>query len=432
MGAKRILGDFNAAAFWAGISTFAFMVFGALTLQISVIERFHLSPAMAQSWIVITWMTSGVVSLLFILRYRQPLSIGWTLPGLVYMGSLAGRFSFDEIVTANLVAGFAIVLLGFAGVGRQVIRLVPLPILMGMFAASMIDFISRLVDAPTTNAALTVPMIGAYLVGRRLNSRQVPPVALSVLTGAVLIMVFGQWRPASIDVGLPVLATPGLAFSLDAILTISIPMVVLVTGLGNGQGLGFLVAQGYRVPANGMTIAVGLMTMANAVFGGHPAAMTRVSSAMLAGPSAGPFEKRYWAALIAFTLVIGVSIVSGLLVTLVAVVPPEYILVVAGLAILPSFEDALVRAFGGPLRFGSVVAFSVTLSTSLTLAGIPSAFWALLAGVGASLLIETEEVKTYWASQANPSQAAPKERKAQEPSPFEGLHADKPLHKMAS
>jgi benzoate membrane transport protein len=146
------------------------------------------------------------------------------------------------------------------------------------------------------------------------------------------------------------------------------------------------------------------MTVLNAVFGGHPAAMTRTSSAMLGGSAAGPLETRYWSALIAFTLVIGASLASGLLITLVAALPAEYILIVAGLAILPAFEDALGRAFEGKLRLGAVVAFGVTLSTSLTLFGIPAAFGALVAGVGASFLVEGEELKAYWRFQADPSQ----------------------------
>jgi benzoate membrane transport protein len=326
---KRTLRDFNAAAFWAGISTFLFMVFGALTLQIAVIERFGLPQATAQSWIVVTWLVPGIVSLFFILHFRQPLGLGWTIPGLVYLGSLAGKFSFEEIVAANLIAGLAIVALGLARFGSRVIRLIPMPILMSMFAASIIDFFTRMVDAAVVNVALAAPMIVAYLIGRRLNMRQVPPVGLSVVVGAILIAAFGQWHSASVDLRLPTLATPGLTFNLEAILTISLPMVVLVMGLGNGQGLGFLVAQGYQVPADDLTIAVGLMTVLNAVFGGHPAAMTRTSSAMLGGPAAGPPEKRYWAALIAFTLVIGASLASGLLITLVAVLPNEFILVVA-------------------------------------------------------------------------------------------------------
>ena len=94
------------------------MVFGALTLQISVIKQMGLPAGQAESWIVITWLTASVVSLAFALRYRQPMAIGWTIPGLVYLASLAGDFSFAELVTANLVAGVAIVVLGAVGGGN--------------------------------------------------------------------------------------------------------------------------------------------------------------------------------------------------------------------------------------------------------------------------------------------------------------------------
>jgi benzoate membrane transport protein len=402
MNTRRALADFNTTAFWAGISTFIFMVFGALPLQFSVIERFQLSSSLAQSWIVVTWLTPGLVSLWFILRYRQPLGVGFTIPGLIYLGSLVGRFSLPEIAAANLVAGVAIVLLGFAGAGRHVMRVVPLPILMGMFAASMLDFITRMLGGLGSNAGITAPMLVSYLMARKLGHRQVSPVGVSVVVGAAAIVLLHEFNPAPVNFSLPALSSPGLAFRPQAILTISVPMVVLVLGLGNVQGLGFLISQGYRVPVNLLTVSVGLMTMVNALFGGHPASMTRVSSAMLGGPAAGPFEKRYWAALVAFSGVIFVALASGLLVALISMVPPEFIVFAGGLAILTSFEDALLKAFDGQLKIGSVLAFSVTLSSTFTFAGIPSAFWALPAGIGASLILEPDQLKTYWALQPRP------------------------------
>jgi predicted benzoate:H+ symporter BenE len=42
-----------------------------------------------------------------------------------------------------------------------------------------------------------------------------------------------------------------------------------------------------------------------------------------------------------------------------------------------------------------VIAFVVTLST-FTVAGIPSAFWALFAGVGVSLMVERPELEAMW------------------------------------
>jgi len=387
--------DFNSAAFWAGISALIFMVFGALTVQVSVIEQLGVPQRQATSWIVITWLTPFLVSVPFIIRYRQPLVIGWTLPGLVYMGSLAGRFSFEEIVGANLLAGLAILVLGRLRAGRRIMGLVPMPILMGMFAASILGFVTQMVEATAGAAALGGPMVAAYALGRWLAVPRIPPVGLAVVVGAVMVALLGDANVEALELAPPALALPGPTFSVEAVLTVSLPMVVLVLGLGNMQGLGYLAAQGYRVPADGVTMAVGAMSMVNALFGGHPASMTRVASAMAGGPGAGPLERRYWAALVAVTGALGVVLATGLIVAAVSLLPSAYVTVVAGLAILASFEDAMVRAFSGPLRTGSTVAFGVGLS-SLLAAGIPAAFWALVAGVVASLLLERDELLTSW------------------------------------
>ncbi len=186
---RAVFREFSPLAFWAGISTFIWMVFGALTLQLSVIQQFGLSDAQAQSWVFATWMLPGLVSFWFILRYRQPLGIGWTIPGLVYMASLSDRFTMQEFVAANLVAGVAILVLGVLGVGQRVLYLVPMPILMGMFSASIIGFITRLVEATTIDVAVVGPMVAAYLFGRWYDNPRVPPVGLAVVLGAVL-----SWR----------------------------------------------------------------------------------------------------------------------------------------------------------------------------------------------------------------------------------------------
>jgi predicted benzoate:H+ symporter BenE len=48
-------------------------------------------------------------------------------------------------------------------------------------------------------------------------------------------------------------------------------------------------------------------------------------------------------------------------------------------------QDALEKAFAGPLRFGAVLAF-VVAATPFSLGGITSGFWALVAGILASLV----------------------------------------------
>jgi len=79
----------------------------------------------------------------------------------------------------------------------------------------------------------------------------------------------------------------------------------------------------------------------------------------------------------------------------VGVLPRKFIIVLAGVAILASFQDALEKAFGGHMRFGALTAFAVA-ATPFSILGITSAFWAILAGVAGSLLAEREELLAYW------------------------------------
>ena len=77
-------------------------------------------------------------------------------------------------------------------------------------------------------------------------------------------MVGGQASPDAMSWRLPVLAVPKIGFSGPAVAAVSLPMVVLALGLGNVQGLGFLMGQGYKVPINKISILVGVNSVVNA------------------------------------------------------------------------------------------------------------------------------------------------------------------------
>jgi benzoate membrane transport protein len=266
---------------------------------------------------------------------------------------------------------------------------------MAMFAASILEYLTRAVEATVDDVLIGGPMVAAYVVGRLLHNPRVPPVGLAVVVGAVAIVVLGEVGTFEVDSALPQFEVVSLEFSLESIFAVTLPMVILVIGLGNIQALGFMISEGYRPPLNAITALIGGMTAVNALLGGHPAAMARTGTAVVAGREAGPIESRYWAALVAITPGIFVALGTGIVVALIQVLPAAYIYVMAGLAILAAFEDAIQKSFTGSLRLGAVIAFVVTLST-FTVAGIPAAFWALVAGVAASFVLERRELLRYW------------------------------------
>lgn len=393
------LRDFNAAAFWAGITGFVWYAFGAVPLHIAVSSELGLSTAQSSSWMFIVWFTGAVASIALSLRFRQPIPITWTIPGLVYLGALSGQYGYAEMVGANLLAGVLIVALGIAGVGARIMAWLPLPIIMGMFAGSILGYMTRMVSATVSDALVAGTTVAAFLIGRAIASPRIPPLALAMLAGGVAVVLGDRLVEAPVLWALPVIGVPDMVFTGGAFIGITVPMVILAMGLGNVQGLGFLLAQGYRAPINTTTVVVGINSVINAVFGGHPAIVARTGVAILAAPDAGPAEGRYWANLIAASLTIALALAAAPVMSLIAVLPKAYVFALAGLAILSALQDAFEKAFGGTLRFGALIALGVAL-TPFSVLGITSAFWAIIAGLGCSALVERKDLLAYWRGDA--------------------------------
>jgi benzoate membrane transport protein len=387
--------DINAPALWAGLTAFVWYAFGAVPLHIAVAGQLGLTAGESSSWIFIIWTSGAVASIALSLYYRMPIPITWSIPGLIYLGTLAGEFSFAEMAGANLVAGLMILALGLLGAGGRIMTWLPLPIVMGMFAGSIFGYVTRLVSATVDDVFVAGPAVGGYLLGRLIGNPRVPPVGLAVVFGAIAILIGGQASPEAMSWSLPSLAVPGMSFTLSAIVAISLPMVVLALGLGNVQGLGFLLGQGYKVPINPISIVIGINSVVNSLLGGHPAIVARTGVAILAGPDAGPMSMRYWANLVVAALTMIIAVAAGLVIPVLAVLPKSYVFALAGLAIFASLQDAFEKAFDSSLRFGALVAFAVA-ATPFSFMGITSALWAVVAGLVGSLVAERAQLVSHW------------------------------------
>jgi benzoate membrane transport protein len=385
----------NAAVFSAGASAFLWYAFGALPLQLSVAAELGLDPARASSWISIVWISGAIASIAISLRYRQPIPITWTIPGLVLLGAVGGQFSAPEVAGACLAAGVALVALGIAGAGTQVMRWLPQPIVMGMFAGSIIGYVTRMVSATVEDFAVAGAVVAGYLVGRIVGSPRVPPVGIAALAGGAVVACLGIGQTPELQWSPPALAVPEMEFSASAVLALGVPLVVLVLGLGNVQGLGFLAAQGYRVPVNAVSVLAGIASVVNALFGGHPASVARAGVAMLASPETGPAERRYLAVVVSALLTLALAFAALPLALVLGALPKGYVVALAGVAILAALQDALERSFGGDMKFGALVALAVA-ATPFTVLGIGSAFWALLCGLAASAAAERAQLAAFW------------------------------------
>lgn len=389
------LADLKMSAVLAGFTAAVWYAFGALPLHIAVSLQLGLTPAQTSSWVFIVWTSGALLTIGLSLLYRLPVPITWTIPGLIYLGTLSGQFSLPEIMGANLMAGVLFLILAVLGFGERIMKWLPLPIVMGMFAGSIFIYVTRTVSTIVDDLPVAGVTVAGYLIGRAINHRKIPPVGLAVVFGVAAIILNSRLPHFDLPWSLPAVGVPNMEFTFSAFVAVSLPLVVLALGLGNVQGLGFLMAQGYKVPLNVVTIATGVGSIVNALLGGHPATVARTGAALMAGPEAGPAHTRYWGAVTSAVLTLFMALSAGAMAALVGILPRGFITVLAGVAILASFQDALEKGFGGQMRFGSLIAFAVA-ATPFSIFGITSAFWAILTGLLGSLLVERAELFAYW------------------------------------
>lgn len=381
----------RSAALSVGLTAFIFFA-TALPLHLGIADQMGLTAAQTSSWIFIIWFGGAVSTAAASLYFRQPLTISATIPGLIYLGTLGGRFSYEELAAANLVAGLLLVVLGLSGAGRLMMRWLPLPIVLAMFAGSILEYVVRMIAATVSDLAAAAT-VGCYLLARLANTPWLPPIALAAGGGAVMV-AFTSDLSAVVWMG-PVIAMPRMEFSVSAVIAVSLPLVVMSLALGNIQGLGYLLAQGYRVPVNRISTLVGVNSVVNALFGGQPASVARTGTAIVASPHAGPLEERYRAAVVVACLMVILALASGPMAALMDVLPKSYFVALAGVGVLPALQDALEKAFAGRMRFGALVGFAVT-ATPFVILGITSAVWALAAGLAASAIAERHELLAFW------------------------------------
>jgi hypothetical protein len=262
-------------------------------------------------------------------------------------------------------------------------RLIPVPIVLAMFAGSVLEYVTGAVAATRADLPVAGAAVLGYLAARAIGVRRAPPVAFAALAGGVAAAIGGRLGPMHPSLVPPLPTVPHVAFSADAVLTLSPTLAVLALAVGNVQGLGLLAAEGYRVPVRRVSLALGAASIVNALLGGHQATVGRATSAIVGGKEAGPPAQRYRAGVVSGVLALLIALGAGVVTAAVGAVPPSLVAVITGLALFSAFEDSLAKSLSGQLRGGALAAF-VVAATPFSLGGVGSSAWALVAGLVAS------------------------------------------------
>lgn len=351
---------------------------GTLALVIAAANALGATQAETASWVTANCLAMVAATGYLSWRYKMPIISAWSTPGLALIGSSIG-FTMPQAVGAFIVTAIAIILTGLIKPISTFVSKIPASIASGMLAGVLFAFLTGAARTIPIDPLFVLPLILLFFVIRLFN----PAMAvLAVLFGGV-IFAFLSGRVASVPaIELSTLTLVMPVFDMQAMIGLALPLYLVTMASQNLPGFAVMRAAGYEPPTAAALQVTGLVSLLTAPFGAHTSNMAAISAAICIGPDAHPDPAKRWLTGPFYALSYLVFAIFGAsLVALFAVLPAPLISLVAGLALIGAFVNALALSLKiEEERLAAIVTFAVTAS-GITIAGIGAAFWALVAGL---------------------------------------------------
>ena len=380
------LADTSPAAVVAGFVAMLVGYTSSLVLMFQAGQNAGLSSGQISSWIWALSIGMALTTIGLSLKYRTPIVIAWSTPGAALLVTSLPSVPYSDAIGAFVLCAVLLALCGLTGSVDRLLRRVPPALAAALLAGILFRIGIEICAAAQHQTALVLGMALAYLVAKRLWPRYCVLVAL--VAGLLLAAGMGllDFHALRLELAVPVWTTP--TFSLAATIGIAIPLFVVAMASQNMPGIAVLRTDGYAVPASPLIATTGLASLLLAPFGSHGINLAAISAAICTGPQAHEDASKRYTAAVWCGIFYGIAGLFGAtLAALFASLPGELVISVAALALLGSIMNGLHGALADPgQREPALITFLVTAS-GLTLAGIGSAFWGLVAGLLASLLL---------------------------------------------
>jgi benzoate membrane transport protein len=377
---RHLLKDLSLSAIAAGFVTVLVGFASSAVIVFQAAQSLGASPAEISSWMWALGLGMGLTCIGLSLRYRMPVVTAWSTPGAAMLISSAAGLPLSDAIGAFLLSALLIAVCGFSGFFERMISRIPVSLASGMLAGVLLRFGLEAFGAMKTQLGMVLTMFVVYLLARRLLPRYA--VILTLLVGIAFAAGLGLLRVngLALELAKPIFIAP--TFSLAAVVGIALPLFIVTMASQNVPGVAVIRASGYSIPISPVIGWTGVANLLLAPFGAFALNLAAITAAICMGREAHEdASRRYVAAMAAGVFYVIVGLFGATVAALFAAFPKELILAIAGIALLGTIGNSLAAALREESdREPALVTFLVTAS-GLSLAGIGSAFWGLLAGV---------------------------------------------------
>ncbi len=379
--------DLSASAIAAGLVAVLVSFGGTAVLMVQAGHAAGLDAARIGSWIGSLSLVLGLGGAAYSLRTGLPIVMAWSTPGAALLVTALAGVPFPEAIGAFVLSAALTLACGLFGWIDPILRRIPGEVAAAMLAGVLLNFGMGIFTNVGKQPALVLAMCAAYLVCRRWAPRyavlMVMAVAVAMAAGLGLVQVDQlDWHLTEF-----VWTTP--VFSMQAAVSLGVPLFVVAMASQNLPGLAILQAAGYRPPASRLVAATGFLGLLAAPFGAHSVTLGAISAAICTGPEAhAEPSKRYIAAATYGVSYFALSIVAGAVAVFFQALPAALLAALAGLALLGTIMGGMAAAMANPQRREAALITLLATASGFSFWGIGSAFWGLVAGLLAHTVFE--------------------------------------------
>jgi len=398
----RFFKDLSLSAFTAGFVAVLVGFTSSVAIVFQAAQAFGATPEMISSWMWALGLGMGLASALPSLWWKKPVMIAWSTPGAAVLAVAGAGYSMNEAVGAFIVCAVLITVAGATGWFERVMNRIPMAIASALLAGVLARFGLSAFIAAQTALPLVLLMFGCYLVAKRWLPRYAVPLTLAVAIAFVAARGELAWSAVHLGVAMPVFTMP--VFSWQAAVSLALPLFVVTMASQNLPGVAAIRAAGYELPTSKLITISGLTTLVLAPFGAFALNLSAITAAICMGREAHEDPaRRYTAAVSCGAIYVAIGLFGAAVTGLLTAFPKELVAAIAGLALLGTIGGGLAAAVRDEShREAALITFLVTLS-GVTLAGIGSAFWGVVAGAAALAIQQLGRSKPFAGKEIAPA-----------------------------
>jgi len=359
---------------------------GPLVIFFQAAQSAGVSTDVMTSWVWAISLGAAISGIVLSVWLKVPVVTAWSAPGTALLVTLFPGLSLGEAVGAYMTAAALLFVIGVSGSFDRLIAYIPRGIAAGMMAGILFQFGVGAFQAVGSMPALALGMFISHIVFRRLIPRYA--IVLVLLVGVAISVGPGGFSIGGfeLEIARPMFFMP--EFSWTSTLSLALPLALVSLTGQFLPGMAILRVSGYATQARPILAVTSLASLGTAVFGGITVVLAAITAALCTGPDAHEDPRRRYVAGVAngaFYLV--GALFAGSIVHLFTSLPTQFVAILAGLALLGAIGANLIETVQAESHREAALITFVATASGMTFLGLASAFWGVVLGALAHLVL---------------------------------------------